>query len=134
MLPVAVRLVVLLLVAVASVPPENKLGAPSVALHPTLVAVFLPPSVGVLAAFGLSVALQHCVGAPASVLVCGYWPFVPPVPQSFVPPFAELVSLLIAQRQWQHASAAGHWPIGVAPVQPVPVTVNQPAASALLKA
>ena len=93
----SMRLVGMLLVAAASVPPENKLGVPSVALHPTLVAVFLPPSVGVLAAFGLSVALQHCVGAPASMLVCGYWPFVPPVPQSFVPPFAELVDLLTAR-------------------------------------
>ena len=72
MLPVAVRLDVMLLVAVASVPLENKLGAPFVAIHPTQVVVLLPPSVGVLEALGLSVALRHCVAAPASMLVSRY--------------------------------------------------------------
>ena len=56
-LPVAVRLGVMLLVAMASVPPVNKLGAPSVAVHPTQVVVPLPPSVGVLEALGQPVAL-----------------------------------------------------------------------------
>ena len=53
----AVRLDVLLLVAVASVPLESTLGALSVATHPLQVFVSLPPSVGVLEALGLSVAL-----------------------------------------------------------------------------
>ena len=83
MLSVAVQLDVLLLVAVASVPPENTLGAPSVANHPTQVFVSLPPSVGVLGALERPVVLCPFVAVPASVLVGGYWPFVPPIPQSF---------------------------------------------------
>ena len=57
MLPVAVRLGVMLLAEGASVPPANKLGAPSVAVHPTQIVVPWLPPVRILEASGQPVAL-----------------------------------------------------------------------------
>ena len=83
--------------AVASVPPASKLGAPSMAACPTLVAASSPLFVGVSATLGLPVALWNAAVHPASALVGEDLPFELPILQFSARPFVAPVALTIAR-------------------------------------